>query len=101
MGTFNIINSTLNNSYKYKDENLIVNGNYTKNAQTGGLQSVNGTCYRINSEGEEGDFVGSFNGNVRNSVIYYSLSEMSRSDSNLVWNAIDEIEVNVTGENVE
>lgn len=100
MGTFNITSSTLNNSYEYKDENIIVNGNYTKNAQTGSLQSISGSCYRINSEGEQGDFVGSFNGNVRNSVIYYSLSEMSRSDSNLVWDAIDEIEQYVTGENI-
>ena len=101
MGTFNITSSTLNNSYEYKDENLIVNGNYTKNAQTGSLQSINGSCYRINSEGEEGDFVGNFNGNVRNGEIYYSLSEMPRRDANLVWDAIDEIEQNVTGENID
>lgn len=101
MGTFNITSSTLNNSYEYKDENIIVNGNYTKNAQTGSLQSINGSCYRINSEGEQGDFVGSFNGNVRNGEIYYSLSEMSRRDSNLVWDAIDEIEQYVTGENID
>ena len=101
MGTFNITSSTLNNSYEYKDENIIVNGNYTKNAQTDSLQSINGSCYRINSEGEEGDLVGNFNGNVRNGEIYYSLSEMPRRDANLVWDAIDEIEQYVKGENIE
>lgn len=101
MGTFNVISSTLNSQYEYKDANLVVNGNFDKDAKTNGVQNISGSCYRINAEGEQGDYVGNFNGIMRDDEIRYSLSEMSRKDSNKVWDAIDEIEVNVTGENVE
>lgn len=100
MGTFNIISSTLNNQYTYTDENLIVDGSYTKDAQSGNLQNINGSCYR-NNNGEKGEYVGNFNGYMRDDEIRYSLSEMSRKDSNKVWDAIDEIEQNVLGENNE
>lgn len=101
MGTFNVISSTLNSQYEYKDANLVVNGSFAKDAKTNGVQNISGSCYRINAEGEQGDYVGNFNGIMRDDEIRYSLSEMSRKDSNKVWDAIDEIEVNVTGENVE
>ena len=38
---------------------------------------------------------------MRNGEIKYSVSEMSRKDSNLVWTAIGEIEPYVLGENQE
>ncbi len=101
MGTFNIISSTLNNQYTYTDENLIVNGNYTNDAKTNALQSIAGTCYRALPEGGMGDFVGNFNGYIRDGEIKYSVSEMSRKDSTLVWTAIGEIEPYVLGENQE
>lgn len=100
MGTFNVINSTLNTQYEYKDANLIVTGNYTKNSQDNTLQSIGGSCYR-NNNGQQGDYVGNFNGYVRDGVIRYSLSEMTRTDSNYVWDAIGEIETYVLGENDE
>ena len=100
MGTFNIISSTLNTQYTYTDENLIVEGNYTKEAQSGDIQNINGSCYR-NNEGGHGEYVGNFNGYMRNGEIKDSVSEMSRKDSNLVWTAIGEIEPYVLGENQE
>ena len=102
MGTFNITNSELNNSYQYKDTSIIVTGSYNKDAIRDTLTSVSGSCYRVNAQGEQGDYIGNFNGYVREGgEIRYSLSEMSRRDSNLVWDAIDSIESNITGNQVE
>ena len=55
MGTFNIISSTLNSMYEYKDENLVVNGNFAKDATTDTLQNVSGSCYRITPDGGQGE----------------------------------------------
>lgn len=99
MGTFNVISSTLNSQYEYKDANLVVNGSFAKDATTDTLQNISGSCYRITPDGGQGDYVGNFNGYMRDGEIRYSLSEMSRKDSNKVWDAIDEIEVNILGEN--
>ena len=101
MGTFNVISSTLNSQYEYKDANLVVNGSFAKDATTNTLQNVSGSCYRITPDGGQGDYVGNFNGYMRDEEIRYSLSEMSRKDSNKVWDAIDEIEVYVLGEKSE
>ena len=92
---FNIISSTLNTSYKYKDV-IIVQGNFVKDATTGDLTSINGQCYRINASGQQGDYIGNFNGYPQSDgSISYDLSQMKRSDSNLVWDAIDDIESQV------
>lgn len=92
---FNIISSTLNTSYKYKDV-IIVQGNFVKDAVSGKLTSINGQCYRKNAQGEQGDYIGNFNGYPQaDGEITYDLSQMKRSDSNLVWDAIDDIESQV------
>ena len=100
MVTFEVTSSTLNNQYSFKDENLVVNGAYVKDAQNNTLQSISGACY-LNTDGEPGNYVGNFNGYMRDGEIKYSVSEMSRKDSNLVWTAIGEIEPYVLGENQE
>ena len=95
MGNFSIKNSTLNSQYEYKDTNIIVVGNFVKDAVSGNLQSINGTCYR-NNDGNMGANFGFFNGNPQASgEIDYDLSSMSRADSNIVWDAIDEIQANI------
>lgn len=95
MGTFNITNSTLNSSYIYTDESVVVNGGYEKDAQNDTLRSISGSCYRKTQDGQQGEYVGNFNGYQREDGIKYSLSEMTRRDNNLVWNAIDGIEPHV------
>jgi hypothetical protein len=100
MSTFNIIASALNNQYAYENENVMVQGSYVLDATNNGLQSVSGSVYK-NNEGQQGDFIGNFNGYVRDGEVRYSLSEMSRRDANLTWGAIDEIEANITGANEE
>lgn len=96
---FNITSSTLNSSYNYKDV-IIVQGNFVKDATNDALTSIQGSCYRKTAAGEQGDFFGSFNGYPQSDgEIYYDLSQMKRSDSNLVWDAIDDIEAKVLGTN--
>lgn len=90
-GTFEIKSSKLNSQYDFKASNIIVNGTFTKDATTGNLLTLNGACYR-NENGEVGAYFGTFTGTPSNGEIQYDLSSMRRQDSNLVWDAIDEIE---------
>lgn len=99
MGTFEIKSSALNNSYEYKDSAVIVSGNYNIDNTTNDLNNVSGNVYEKDAQGNQGRFIGNFNGNINNGVITYSLSAMSRADSNKVWDAIDGIEPNITGKN--
>lgn len=99
MGEFNVTSSALNNSYQYKDNVVIVVGSYNIDNTTSTLQNVNGTVYNQNQDGEQGEYIGNFNGYMRDGAIKYSMSEMSRQDSMKVWNAIDGIEPNITNQN--
>lgn len=94
-GQFEIKSQTHNAQYEYKDDNLIVQGQFVKDGTTGELQTINGSCYNKGDQGQQGSYVGNFNGYVRDGEIRYTLSEMSRRDSNKVWDAIDEIEAAV------
>ena len=96
---FNITSSTLNSSYNYKDV-IIVQGNFVKDATTDALTSIQGSCYRKTASGEQGEYFGNFNGYPQSDgEIFYDLSQMKRSDSNLVWDAIDDIEAEIRGTN--
>lgn len=94
MGTFVIKTQTSNAQYEYKDSVVVVQGNYVNNALNGELQSISGSCYRNNSD-DMGEFFGNFNGYPRDGQIKYDLSEMTRQDSNIVWDAIDDIEAHI------
>lgn len=98
MSTFTITSSTLNNGYEFTNNVVMVNGSYTKNAQTDTLQNVSGSVY-LPAVGGSGEYIGNFNGYMRDGEVRYSLSEMSRRKSNMVWDAIDEIELNIIGSN--
>ena len=102
MSTFSVTSSSLNNQYEYADTNVTVNGNYVKEATTDTLQSVSGSVYNLPAQqGQQGEYIGNFNGYMRDGEVKYSISEMSRKDANKVWDAIDEIEANITGANEE
>lgn len=102
MSTFNVTSSSLNNKYEYADTNVTVNGNYVKDATTDTLQSVSGSVYNLPAQqGQQGECVGDFNGYMRDGEVKYSISEMSRRNASKVWDAIDEIEANITGVNEE
>ena len=97
MGTFNVTSSTINSQFDYKETNIVVIGNFVKNGSTGDLQSVQGGCYR-NENGDAGAYFGSFTGAPgSDGEVQYDLSSMRRQDSNLVWDAIDEIEPHIIG----
>lgn len=98
MGTFTITSSTLNNGYDFKNASVTVQGSYTKDATTDTLQNVSGQVYQL-AVGGSGEYIGNFNGYMRDGEVRYSLSEMSRRKSNMVWDAIDEIEMNIIGSN--
>ena len=98
MESFEITSSTLNSNYEFKNDYVVVNGNFAKDAKTNNLTNFSGSAYRKDAQGEQGEYIGNFNGYMRNGEIKYSLSEMSHADSNLVWDAIDAIEVHVVGE---
>lgn len=97
MGTFTITSITVNSQYDYKESNIVVIGNFVKNGSNDALQSIQGGCYR-NENGDAGAYFGSFTGTpTPDGEIQYDLSSMKRQDSNLVWDAIDEIEPNIMG----
>lgn len=99
MKSFEITSSTTNSQFVYKNDELIVNGNYAKDATTGALQSINGSCYAKDASGNQGQYVGNFNGYVRDGGIKYSFSEMSLADLNKVEAAVEDIEAEITKKN--
>lgn len=100
MGTFNITSSQLNNQYTYENEFVTVQGSFQKDATNDALQTVNGSVYK-KTEQPNGEYVGNFNGYMRDGEVKYSISEMSRRDASKTWDAIDDIEANITGANEE
>ena len=99
MSTFNITSSTLNNNFTYENDNLSINGSFMQDAKTSDLQTISGTAYKPQSEGQQGLYVGNFNGRMVNDEMKYTLSDMTKQDTLLVLNAIDEIEKYINGEN--
>ena len=95
MGNFKVISETKNTQYGYDNSGVIVNGNYNTNTKDNVVTNISGSVYRKNSSGEQGEYIGNFNGQMRDGEMKYSLSEMSRSDSDLVWAAIEDIESNI------
>lgn len=101
-GTFEIKSSTNNSQYEYTTSEMIIQGSFAKDIPSGNVLSINGNCYRKTQDGSLGDFFGNFNGYARDGGdIRYAMSEMSRQDANLVWDAIDEIEPIILGEDSE
>lgn len=92
MSTFNITSSTLNSSFAYENDNLSINGSFVQDAKTDELQNISGTAYKTAAEGQQGTYVGNFNGRMVNGVMKYALSDMTLEDSMLVLDAIADIE---------
>ena len=101
MSKFNITSSTLNSSFTYENENLSINGSFIQDAKTAELQNISGTAYKPNGEGQQGTYVGNFNGRMVNGVMKYAFSDMTLQDTMLVLDAIDDVEKYINGENQE
>ena len=95
MEKYDVLSSSLNENYKYVNDDLIVMGNTQKDGQSGDLVSISGNAYEKTPNGEQGTYIGVFNGYMREDGVHYSLSEMSRAQSNMVWDAIEGIEAHV------
>lgn len=101
MGNLTITSSKLNEQFNYQNEDLFVIGSGDKDASNdNALINLSGQVYR-NNEGQQGDYVGNFMGYMRYGVMKYSISEMTRTDANKTWDAIDEIQDDLTGQNAE
>lgn len=99
MSTFNITGSALNSNFTYENESLSINGSFMQDAKTSDLQTISSTAYKQQGEGQQGLYVGNFNGRMVNDEMKYTLSDMTKQDTLLVLNAINEIEQYIIGEN--
>ena len=99
MVQFEITSSQLSNQFTMKDSSVVTVGSYNLDAKTQTVININGTVYEKNENGEQGAYIGNFNGYMRDGSMRYSLSEMTRQQSNLVWTAIDELEAEIFKEN--
>lgn len=97
MGKFTITMSTLDNQYNYHNESVLLGGNYFVDAQTNTFKGVSGMAYSTDTDGNQGEFIGSFNGNLVEGKMIYSFSQMTEEQYQLVWAAVKELEPYVTG----
>lgn len=95
MGNFKVISETKNTQYGYDNTDVIVNGNYNTNTKDGVVMNISGSVYRKNESGEQGDYIGNFNGRMTETGMKYSFSEMSREQSAQVWEVIAVVEENI------
>lgn len=101
MGNLVIKDSTSKTTFEYSNDKMIAQGEYEKGLQ-GKLKTVKATCFHKNEDGTIGTNFGNFNGIMRSDEkVHYSMSEMSREDSTTVWDAIDEMEPEIIGEDNE
>jgi hypothetical protein len=99
MGTIKVTSSALNVNFTYENENLFINGSYQKDAKSDELKNISGTCYKSKDGSQKGEYIGNFNGRNENGTMKYSLSDMTRQDTVVILDAIDEIEQFINGEN--
>ena len=98
MGTFTKTQSVIDNQYSYTNESIAISGNYFIDAPTGTFRGIMGSVFAIDTEGNPGKFIGSFNGSMEGEEMSYSFSQMTKENYDLVWDAIKEIEPYLTGE---
>lgn len=101
MGTIKVTSATLNTNFTYESESLFINGGYQKDATSGELKTISGTCYKPKDGVQTGEYIGNFNGRNENGTMKYSLSDMTRQDTIVVLDAIADIEKYINGENQE
>ena len=99
MGTIKVTSATLNTNFTYESESLFINGNYQKDAKSDELKNISGTCYKPKSGSQTGEYIGNFNGRNENGTMKYSLSDMTKQDTIVILDVIDEIEQFINGEN--
>lgn len=97
MGEFTITMSTIDNQYNYHNDTVLLGGNYFVDAQTSTFRGVSGMAYSTDTNGNQGKFIGSFNGHLVEGEMVYSFSQMTKQQYDLVWEAVKELEPYITG----
>ena len=95
MKQFEITSAITTSQYKYKNDEIIVNGNYQVNAQTNQFQRLEGTAYAQNENGEQGAYIGNFNGSMQNGTMVFNFSGISMENLPKVQEAIEDIEAEI------
>lgn len=95
MGNWTIKSSKLSKTFCLQNENLIIAGTFAIDEQTGELLVVSGSCYKPTETQEQGDLLGTFQGNKRDGKFVYTISDMPRREGMAVLDAIDEIEFHI------
>ena len=96
-GTLRVVSSSEETRYEYKTQEIQVNAFKRVDIVSNNIREFSGNVYTLSGDAQ-GDFIGNFNGYMRNGVMKYSLSEMSRQQSNMMWDAIDDMEPEVIGD---
>ena len=99
MKSFEITNETKNSQYTYKNDDVVVNGNFAKNVQNNTLLNVSGAVYEKNGDGSMGINIGSFNGYLRDGSMKYSISEAAIGNLGKIEVAMEDIIEEITKEN--
>lgn len=93
MGTLTIKSSSLNRTAEYNDsENGIkMSLDYRLDETNGKLISINGTLYK-----DDNTYAGNFSGTPVDGEVEYSTSGVKRKDMPLLYNALTDIEQQIT-----
>ena len=97
MKQFEITSSVTVSQYKYKNDDVFVNGNYQQDALSGQFQRVEGNCNEPSEdESKNGAFIGNFTGVMENGTINYTFSpKISMENINKMQAAIKDIEAEI------
>jgi len=91
MGTLVTKSQARNTKADYTGEGLTINVNYSEDAISKTLTSLDGSIYKT----EDMSYAGDFNGRMKDGEIQYSLSNVKSSDMAVVIAAIDDIETQI------
>lgn len=95
MENFVVKSQSLTTQYEYTNDDVVVNGSFSSDKTEADVQGINGQVYRKPENEGRGDYVGNFTGTMGSEGMEYSLSKMTRRNTNLVWDAIDGIEAHI------
>ena len=95
MGNWVIKSSKVTRAFGLESDSLMTAGTFSIEEKTGDVLAVVGSCYRKQPDGQQGDVVGTFNGQRVDGKLEYSLSKMGTNDVMAVLDAIHEIEQHI------
>ena len=92
MGNYSETSSKVVTQYEWSDGTVTARGEHRRDVSGEQVETVNGTV----SDG--GQYVGDFSGKLRGEGMKYSLSEMTKEQSDKVWGVIADIEAALASE---